>query len=173
MTPTAARRSAEFRRRFKVAAHTAKWAVTMTKVCIRQAVARAPFPRWHLLTFSGPGGGESTGVVDMIAVRKDHGAPPPGSKRGDLLQMILIQVKGGSAARPTAEDAKRLRIVARRHRACGVLLATWKRGSAVKFFSLRDRSEEGSKDWVEVSDLKSVFVRDGKNRRAKRNSEPM
>jgi hypothetical protein len=32
------------------AAHTARWAVTMTKVRIRQAVART---RWQLVTFCG------------------------------------------------------------------------------------------------------------------------
>jgi hypothetical protein len=99
-----AKRSAEFERRFKVAAYTEKWAVTMTKVRIRQAVASAPFPRWHLLTFAGPDGGESRGVVDMLAIRKDHSEPPSGAKRGDLFQLVLIQVKGGYAAKPTAEE---------------------------------------------------------------------
>lgn len=51
----------------------------------------------------------------MIAVRKDHGCPPPGTKRGDAFQIILIQIMGGYAARPAAEEGKRLRIVARRH----------------------------------------------------------
>jgi hypothetical protein len=148
---TTAKRKAEFKQRFQLAAYTARWAVTMTKVCIRQAAAAAPFPRWHLLTFAGPGGGESRGVVDMIAIRKDHSDPLPGIKRGDLFQIILIQVKGGFAARPTAEDGKRLTIVARRHGACGVLLATWKKGSAARFFALRQSR------WNEVSDLRMFF----------------
>ena len=54
------------------------------------------------------------GVVDMLAIRKDHGDPPSGAKRGDLFQIILIQVKGGYAAKPTAEDGTRLRIAAKR-----------------------------------------------------------
>jgi hypothetical protein len=148
---TTAKRRAEFKRRFKLAAYTERWAVTMTKVCIRQAVACTPFPRWHLLTFAGRDGGESRGVVDMLAIRKDHSEPYPGTKRGDLFQIILIQVKGGFAAKPTAEDGKRLKIVARRHGACGVLLATWKKGTAARFFSLRRER------WNEVSDLKAVF----------------
>lgn len=151
------KRNFEFKRRFKVAAYTEKWAVTMTKVRIRQAVAESPWPRWHLLTFSGPNGGESTGVVDMIAVRKNHGDPLPGTKRGDELQIILIQVKGGYAVKPTLEDGKRLRIVARRHRACAVLLATWKKGTAAKFFSLSQRPRKGSSDWVEVEHLNAIF----------------
>ncbi len=129
----------------------------MTKVCIRQAVAKQPWPRWHFVTFAGREGGESRGVVDLIAIRKNHGQPCAGTKRGDTLQIILIQVKGGSAARPTAEDAKRLRVVARRHGACQVLLASWKKGKAAQFFSLRMRARDGTGDWAAVSDLRRVF----------------
>jgi hypothetical protein len=105
-------KSAEYKRRFKIVAKTWKWAVTMTKVRIRQAVAQTPWPRWHFVTFCGPDGGESRGVVDMIAIRKDHGVPRSGTKRGDAVQIILIQIKGGHAAQPTADDGKRLRVVA-------------------------------------------------------------
>jgi hypothetical protein len=144
-----------YKKRFKIAARTEKWAVTMTKVRIRQAVAHAFFPRWHLLTFAGPDGGESRGVVDLIAIRKDHSTPRNGLKRGDVFQMILIQVKGGSAAKPTAEDAKRLRIVARRHGACKVLLAAWKKGKAARFYSLRKKT--GLLTWIEIGDLSMIF----------------
>jgi hypothetical protein len=84
------------------AARTARWAVTMTKVRIRQVASRT---RSQLVTFYGKSGAESAGIVDLMAVRKDHGEPYPGSRRGDCLQIILIQVKGGSAPRPTLEDA--------------------------------------------------------------------
>lgn len=147
----------EYKRRFKLAAYTEKWAVTMTKVRIRQAVAHAPFPRWHLLTFAGPDGGESRGVVDLIAIRKDHSAPCKGLKRGDTFQVILIQVKGGYAAKPTAEDAKRLHIVARRQGACGVLLAAWKKGKAARFYSLQMKGSTGTPEWTEVSDIAAIF----------------
>jgi hypothetical protein len=147
------KRNPEFVRRFGVARGTARWAVTMTQVAVRKAIADNPYPRWHFVKFDGKSGGESTGVVDLIAVRKDHGEPVRGTKRGDALQIILIQVKGGSAAKPTAEDAARLRVVARRHGVCGVLLATWKKGSAVRFFSLHSKHPE----WREVDDLRNVF----------------
>src|SRR6185503_1158149 len=101
----------------------------MVKVRIRRVLART---RWQLVTFCGKAGGESVGVVDLLAVRKDHGQPIPGTKRGDALQLILIQVKGGSAAMPTSEDAKRLRAVARRHRAGQILLATWSKGAEAR-----------------------------------------
>jgi len=147
----------DYKRRFKLAAYTERWAVTMTKVRIRQAVAHAPFPRWHFLTFSGPDGGESRGVVDLIAIRKDHSQPRNGLKRGDTFQVILIQVKGGYAAKPTGEDGKRLRIVARRHGACGVLLAAWKKGKAARFYSLRKKASSGAPEWIEVTNLGAIF----------------
>lgn len=142
---------------FGKAHRTANWALTMTKVGIRQAVAHAPFPHWHLLAFSGPGGRESRGIVDLIAIRKDHSTPGKGLKRGDALQIILIQVKGGSAPQPTAEDAKRLRIVARRHGACAVLLAAWKKGKGARFYSLRKPTD--TRPWSEITDLGTFFRR--------------
>jgi hypothetical protein len=136
------------------AARTARWAVTMTKARIRRVLSRT---RWQLVTFCGTAGGESVGIVDLVAVRKDHGKPIAGTKRGDELQIILIQVKGGRAAMPTAEDGRRLRVVARRHRARHVLLATWTKGKAAEFFYLRPRPKEGHRDWLEVEDLHSIF----------------
>lgn len=137
------------------AAKTARWAVTMTKVRIRQVIART---RWQLVTFWGAEGGESVGVVDMIAIRKDHSDSLPATKRGDRLQIVLIQVKGGRAAMPTREDGQRLRAVARHHRAQKVLLATWTKGTAARFFKLRNRrGSEGLGDWVEVDDLNVTF----------------
>jgi hypothetical protein len=135
------------------AARTARWAVTMTKVRIRSVVART---RWQLVSFYGAKGGESVGVVDLLAIRKDHRPPRTGMKRGDALQIILIQVKGGGAAMPTAEDGIRLRAVAKRHRAEQSLLGTWKKGKAVQFFRLRPQASAGD-DWTEVGSLEEVF----------------
>jgi len=87
----------------------------------------------------------------MLAIRKDHRKPYPGTKRGDLFQIVLIHIKGGFAARPTVEDAKRLQIVARHHGAVAVLLATWRKGTAAKFYALQQSK------WSEVHDLTSVF----------------
>jgi hypothetical protein len=134
------------------AARTARWAVTMAKVRIRRVVSRT---RWQLVTFYGKSGGESVGVVDLLAIRKDHREPVGGIRRGDALQIILIQVKGGGAAQPTLEDATRLRIVAKRHGACDVLLATWKKGTEARFFRLRRPSAREA--WTEITNLDSVF----------------
>jgi hypothetical protein len=95
-----------------------------------------------------------------LAIRKDHGEPPSGAKRGDLFQIILIQVKGGFAAKPTVDHGTRLRIVAKKHGACRVLLATWKKGKAARFFSLRPKANNAG-DWIEVADLEKVFQSQG------------
>jgi hypothetical protein len=126
----------------------------MSKVRIRQALACT---RWQLMTFCGAAGGESVGVVDLIAIRKDHRKPLAGTKRGDGLQIVLIQVKGGRAAMPTAEDGHRLRCVARHHRARQVLLATWTKGKAARFFRLRQKNAEGLRNLIEEEDLDSIF----------------
>ena len=39
-------------------------------------------------------------------------------------------------AAPNARDGARHRIAAKRHGACAVLLATWEKGKAARFFSL-------------------------------------
>ena len=124
----------------------------MAKVRIRRVASRT---RWQLVTFCGRSGGESVGVVDLLAIRKDHGEPVGGIRRGDALQIILIQVKGGTAAKPTLEDAARLRIVAKRHGARHVLLATWKKGTAARFFRLGRASAREA--WTEITNLDSVF----------------
>jgi hypothetical protein len=139
------------------AAHTARWATTMTKVGIRQALSKKPFPRWHFVEFAGKQGAESRGIVDLVAIRKDHSAPVGDLKRGDSLDIVFIQVKGGSAARPTDDDAKRLRTVKQMHKAKHVLLATWKKGHAAKFFTLRDTPDADNGHWNDSPDLKKIF----------------
>jgi hypothetical protein len=62
------------------------------------ATANNPWPHWHILSFLGLDGYELRGAFDLTAVDKDHGKARAGTKRGDALQIILIQVKGGSAA---------------------------------------------------------------------------
>jgi hypothetical protein len=136
------------------AAYTARWAVTMTKVRIRQVLSRT---RWQLVTFCGKTGAESRGIVDLLAIRKDHRRQTAGTKRGDLLQIILIQVKGGTAAMPTTEDGKRLAVVAKCLHAKHILLASWQKGSVVQFREYQPRANQKSSEWNKVSDLEAVF----------------
>jgi hypothetical protein len=138
----------------KKASTTARWAVTMTKVRIRRLVSRT---LWQLVTFCGPSGSESVGIVDLLAIRKDHRKARGKIKRGDALQIILIQVKGGSAAMPTRMDESRLRAVAKMYHARNALVASWKKGTQAQFFSYRRKTNGRSRDLIEVRDIEKIF----------------
>ena len=124
---------------------TARWATTMTRWRIAFATngrrvgakAVAPTRRWELVGFPGPKGRESRGIVDLVAIRKNHGQCSAPFNRGDLLDMVLIQIKGGSARMPTVTDIRRLRAVQKRYAAKAVLLAAWKRGAQPTFLQLK------------------------------------
>jgi hypothetical protein len=116
------------------AQHTAKWARTMTKWLV--TYSRRAGARWNLIDFGGKAKAEARGIVDLIAIRKDHRHDGPGLKRGDLFEIVLIQTKGGSAPRPTAQDLARLAKVARHHRAKAVILAEWRRAEKLEIFKL-------------------------------------
>src|SRR3990170_2425051 len=92
------------------AAKTARWSVTMTKVRIARFIAKT---KWQLVTFLGPAGGESVGIVDLLAIRKNYAPGNPPGKRGDEFEIILIQVKGGPSPFPSADEVLRLKRVAR------------------------------------------------------------
>lgn len=119
----------------KKAHHTAKWARIMTKWLVTYSWHTGA--KWNLVEFGGPTGSESRGIVDMIAIRKDHRRGVPGLKRGDLFEIVLIQTKGGSATRPKPNDVVRLRKVAKHHRATAIILAVWNRGEHLDIFKLK------------------------------------
>lgn len=114
--------------------HTAKWARTMTKWLVTYTRRRGA--RWNLVDFGGKTKSESRGIVDLIAIRKNHRQDNPGLKRGDLFEIVLIQTKGGSAPRPTRDDLDRLKKVARHHKATAIILAEWQRGERLELFKL-------------------------------------
>jgi len=116
------------------AQHTAKWARTMTKWLV--TYSRRSGAKWILVDFGGKTRSESRGIVDLLAIRKDHRKEVAGLKRGDLFDMVLIQTKGGSSPRPTAEDLARLKAVARHHRAKAMVLAEWRRAETLELFRL-------------------------------------
>jgi hypothetical protein len=118
----------------KKAHRTAKGARTMTKWLV--TYSRRTGAKWNLVDFGGKTKAEARGIVDLIAIRKDHRHDGPGLKRGDLFEIVLIQTKGGSAPRPTPDDLVRLRGVARHHKAKRVILAEWQRGEKLELFKL-------------------------------------
>jgi hypothetical protein len=113
-----------------------KWLITYS---------RRTGARWNLVEFGGKTRAEARGIVDLIAVRKDHRHDGPALKRGDLFEIVLIQTKGGSAPRPRPDDVARLKKVAKHHRATAVVLAEWKRRESLELFKLN-----GSR-WLSVS----------------------
>jgi hypothetical protein len=116
--------------------HTAKWARTMTKWLV--TYSRRSGAKWNLVDFGGKTKAEARGIVDMIAIRKDHRHDGPSVKRGDLFEIVLIQTKGGSAPRPTPDDVARLSRVAKHHRAKAVILAEWQRAEKLELFKLNE-----------------------------------
>ncbi len=140
------------------AARTAKWAIIMTKWAARFATragrgSKATVKRWQFIHFPGPAGAESRGIVDIVALRRDHRLSTEYA-RGDLFEIILIQVKGGAAARPSTDDVARLRAVARRYRARDTVLASWTKGTSLEFFRLLPRRT--SDPWV-LADPRELF----------------
>ena len=105
-----------------------KWLVTYS---------RRTGGRWNLVDFVGPAKAEARGIVDIMAIRKDHRRDKEGLKRGDLLDIVLIQTKGGSARMPSSEDVARLIKVSKHHRARAVVLARWRQGRRPDLFELK------------------------------------
>jgi len=124
----------------EIAQDIAKWARTMTKWRIKFSHSKGA--GWNVVGFEGKTGSESRGIVDLIAIRKDHRKDAKGLKRGDLFEIILLQIKGGSAPRPTDEDIDRLLKVSRHHRAKAIVLAEWQRGKKLDLSTLKNRKWE-------------------------------
>jgi hypothetical protein len=109
--------------------------------------------RWQLVGFPGPGGRESAGIVDLLAIRKNHTKSKSPFKRGDLFEIILLQIKGGGSKRvkrPTKAEAKRLRAVAQYYNARSVVLAEWIKGRHPKFYWLTNYRADPKRAWRPV-----------------------
>jgi hypothetical protein len=114
------------------AATTDRW----TEILFRALAGRVA-KRWRFVSFRGAAGGEWRGIVDMVAIRKDTSQSDHELlKRGDLFQLILIQMKGGGARRPTDAEVRRLRAVRTRYRAKAVVLFSWYKGRGCTFHTL-------------------------------------
>ena len=134
-----------------VKAHaTGRWAETICRVLGTRAGKR-----WRFVSFRGKNKAEWRGAVDVIAIsplltpyssfsnqilrrlgRKALSRRIRFLKRGDLFDIILIQVKGGSARGPTADDCSRLRRIARYYHARDVVRFQWKRSKSSQFSRL-------------------------------------
>ena len=127
-----------------IAAHrTSRWAKTMTKWLITKNCKNGA--KWHVVNFVGSANSESRGVVDLLAIRKDHHCQNTSLKSGDLFEVVLIQVKGGNAPFPTSSDIARLKKVAKHHRAKAVVLSEWKPRKRLQLYLLQQNK------WIEAS----------------------
>ena len=78
---------------------------------------------------------------------------------GDLFEIVLVQIKGGTAPWPTPADVKRLRAVQRRYRAKAVVLASWQKGAEPAFYLLKRSSAQGRNPWRSTSPVEVFGVR--------------
>ncbi|MBL8794610.1 MAG: hypothetical protein JNM56_11955 [Planctomycetia bacterium] len=138
----------------KRAARTHQWSIAMIRWLVSRLKSQT---RWQLVTFTGPHGGDARGIVDMLAVRRNHRRDVGGLKRGDLFEFILIQAKAGTARRPDADDIRRLHRVRQEYGAKDVLLAEWHQGHAPVFSRLLPRSSEPTTAWEELKEPLDVF----------------
>jgi hypothetical protein len=119
---------------------TGRWA----EIIFRALSARVAH-RWRFVSFRGLGKGESRGIVDVLAIRKDTSEPADTSlRRGDLFEFILIQIKGGTAAYPSISDRNRLTRVAKRYGASMIVLFAWRKGVSSQFYKLEPNLEWSS-----------------------------
>lgn len=126
------------------ALHTAKWARTMAKWTITQSSKGGV--KWQVVQFNGKGGQESKGIVDMLAIRKNHRPTDAQIKRGDLFEMILVQVKGGSARAPSQAAIARMLAVKNHHKADRLIQIEWKRGCVLRCIDLETGNEHPAKE---------------------------
>ena len=112
---------------------TGRWAETLFRA-LSMRVAK----RWQFISFRGTGKGEWRGVVDVLAIRKDTTQPTASDlKRGDLFDMVFVQIKGGGARMPSPEDCSRLRSVAKFYEAKAIVLFTWVKNERTEFSVLQ------------------------------------
>lgn len=146
----------------KAAQDTAKNATALAKAhLIRESRKHAG--RWQWVDFPGPNGKESAGVVDILAIRKKRQTPnEPGLdkiKPLDLFDIMLIQVKGGSARSPKPEDIDRMEQVADYYHAGKILLYQWdKKKKDQTGYRVLDRKKHQFGELVR--DSKQLFGRD-------------
>jgi len=117
---------------WRKAANTDRW----TEILFRALSSRVA-KRWRFVSFRGTAGGEWRGIVDVLAIRKDTSRSDHALlKSGDLFDIVLVQMKGGSAKGPSVGDIDRLRTVAKHYRTKEIVLFSWNRGRRTKFQKL-------------------------------------
>ena len=121
---------------------TEQLAVLATQIKINQYLKKTKSGKklrpWQFVEFLGDAGRESAGIVDLLAMRKNFdkkGNKKLGMKEGDSLEIIQIQVKGGTSGNPSKEDIKRMKKVSEHYHFSETILSRWKTNT-VNFYRL-------------------------------------
>jgi len=125
---------------------TEQLAVLATQIKINQYLKKTKSGKklrpWQFVEFKGGAGRESAGIVDLLAMRKNFdkkGNKKLGMKEGDSLEIIQIQVKGGTSGNPSKEDIKRMKKVSEHYHFSETLLSRWTTNT-VNFYRLGNDS---------------------------------
>jgi hypothetical protein len=96
---------------------------------------------------------QSAGIVDLLAIRKNYKQARNALKKGDLFEIIVIQVKGTGTTRPNKPkkvENRRLKAVAKYYNARSVVLAEWVKGRPGRFYWLVGPAANPKRAWAPV-----------------------
>ena len=133
-----------------------KLAVEATKLRILEIDREKQTPNSQFVEFRGEDDGESNGIVDLLSIKKDRDTESnkkQGLGKGDLLDIIHIQVKGGGSSLPTSNDIKRMQIVSKFYHCRETLLSEW---NPTKFNEVRFSRLNSQNEWIRI-DEKIIF----------------
>ena len=135
---------------------TGRLAVKATKLRILEIDNKNDAPLSQFVEFEGREGGESNGIVDLLAVKRNRDHKKTKNMDcnvNDLLDIIHIQVKGGSARDPTKAAKKRMLIVSKYYNCRETLLSRW---NPAKFNQVIFKRLKNNLEWEKV-DAKTIF----------------
>ena len=135
---------------------TGRLAVKATKLRILEIDNKNDAPLSQFVEFEGREGGESNGIVDLLVVKRNRDRKKIKNMDcnvNDLLDIIHIQVKGGSAGDPTKAAKKRMLIVSKYYNCRETLLSRW---NPAKFSQVIFKRLKNNLEWEKV-DAKTIF----------------
>ena len=132
----------------KKSSYIDKWAETMTKHGISLKTKKSN--PWRFANFRGPKGGESAGAIDLLAVRRKI---VKYKTKSDLLEIILIQVKGSATKPkwPTSDHVKRMKNAKKSCNAKQLVLVRYTYKKEKQYYYLTKGNE-----WMESS-IEGIF----------------
>ena len=135
---------------------TGALAVKATKLRILEIDNKNNAPLSQFVEFKGREGGESNGIVDLLVVKRNSDRKKTKNMDcnvNDLLDIIHIQVKGGSAGDPTKAAKKRMLIVSKYYNCRETLLSRW---NPAKFSQVIFKRLKNNLEWEKVN-AKTIF----------------